>query len=346
MSRPVSNPLGRFRSTEIDWDEAPPPARLEIHPDHSRSILARNDSPDIPFTWSVNPYRGCTHACAYCYARAFHEYLDMGAGTDFERRLRVKLDAPTLLQAAFDKASWTGEGVVLSGVTDPYQPIERRYALTRGLLEVCARYRNPVGIITRSPLITRDIDLLQALAAHDAVRVNLSIPIADDELCRLIEPGAPAPSRRFAAIAALAKAGIPVGVSISPVIPGLNDAGIPAALQAARDAGAAWAWMIPVRLSPSVEQVFTERLREALPLRADSILARIRRMRGEGPLSGGPPGQRMKGQGEAWAATRRLFDSFVRRLGFQDPPPRPDPGPFRRPGQGVQVGLFPSGPAR
>lgn len=200
--------------------------------------MARNKSPDIPLEWSVNPYRGCTHACAYCYARDFHPHLDLGAGTDFEQKIRVKRDASLLLKQAFERESWTGQSIAMSGVTDPYQPLERRYRITRALLEVCARYRNPAGIITRSPLITRDLDLLTQLAAPDAGRVNSSVPILDPETCRLIEPGAPAPARRLAAVRALTDAGVPVGVSVSPVIPSLNDASIPGTLAAAKAAGA------------------------------------------------------------------------------------------------------------
>ena len=334
------NPTDRFTTTEVMWDEAPPPARLRVTRDHSRSILAKNTSRDIPFTWSINPYRGCTHACAYCYARDFHPYLGLGAGTDFEQEIRIKPDAPALLRAAFERPSWTGEAIALSGVTDPYQPLERRYRLTRGLLEVCAEYRNPVGIITRSPLVTRDLDLLGQLAQTDGVRVNISLPILDPTLCRHLEPGAPAPARRLEAIRALAQAGIPVGVSVSPIIPGLNDASIPATLAAARAAGAQWAWRIPVRLAATVEQVFERRLREVLPLRADAVMNRIRRMRGGGPLSGGSPGARMHGQGAAWAATAALFSLHARKLGFEAAPDRPPRSAFRRPGRGKQINLF------
>lgn len=343
MRRPAWNPARRLSDTEIVWDAPPPPAKLQVVVDHSRTILARNQSEDLPFRWSLNPYRGCTHACAYCYARAFHEYLDLGAGSDFERKIRIKPQAARLLTETFERPSWVGEGIALSGATDPYQPLERRHGLTRSVLEVCARYRNPVGILTRSPLVTRDIDLLQALAAHDAVRVHVSIPILDPDLCRLLEPGAPAPARRLDAIAALHDAGVPVGVSVSPVIPGLNDVTIPATLRAAREAGAVWAWRIPVRLAPAVEAVFRRRLHEALPLRAERIMAGISRMRGGGPLDGGPPGQRMRGQGEAWAATARLFDLHAARLGFRPLPPRRTHSPFRRPGRGQQVSLFGGG---
>ena len=340
MRRSDWNPRDRFSTTEIEWDEAPPPARLVVTEDHSRSILSKNASVDIPFTWSVNPYRGCTHACAYCYARDFHPYLGLGAGTDFEQKIRIKPNAAALLQAAFDHPSWRGEAIALSGATDPYQPLERKHRITRAILEVCARYRNPVGIITRSPLVTRDLDLLQSLAEHHSVRVNLSIPILDEALCRKVEPGAAAPRRRLEAIAKLSEAGIPVGVSVSPVIPGLNDALIPDTLKAARDAGAVWAWRLPVRLAPTVEAVFFRRLQSVLPLRAQTVARRIARMRGGGSLAGGGAGRRMRGQGKEWNATARLFDLHARRLGLSPPPTHPLPSSFRRPGQGQQLGLF------
>lgn len=336
----VNNPTRRFETAEIEWDEGEAPvARLKLIDDRSASLLSKNDSPDIGFTWSVNPYRGCTHACAYCYARAFHEFLDLGAGSDFERVLHVKREAPALLEAAFDKRSWQGELVCFSGVTDCYQPIERRFGLTRACLEVCARYRNPVGIITRSPLIARDIDVLQELAAHRAVWVTFSLPIPDPALCRLIEPGAAPPSARLEAIARLSEAGIPVGVSVAPIIPGLNDSMAPEALRLARQAGASSAWTSLVRLSPSVAAVFEARLREALPDRADRVMAALHRAR-SGALGGRGLGDRMRGDDKAWEATERLFRLQAERLGYGPPPPLPSPSPFRRPHKGPQLGLF------
>ena len=224
---PVRNPPNRFSPVEIEWEEPPPAAKIEVIEDHSQGALSRNDSPDIPFTYSVNPYRGCTHACAYCYARPTHEYLGFGAGTDFERKITVKLRAPELLTEAFEAPSWTGEPVCFSGVTDCYQPLERRYRLTRRCLEVAATYRNPVQIITRSPLITRDLDVLGALNEHGAISVTFSLPILDPALAAALEPGAPPPSARLRAMAVLAQAGVLIGVSLGPLIPGINDSGIP-----------------------------------------------------------------------------------------------------------------------
>lgn len=210
--RPVSNPPNPWNSTHVDWLGDPPPARLTVFEEDARSILSENDSPDVGFRWSVNPYRGCFHACAYCYARPTHQYLGFGAGTDFERRIVAKVNAAALLEQAFNRRSWLGERIAFSGVTDCYQPLEAHYGLTRSCLEVCARFRNPVGIITKGALVRRDVDVLQQLHRTAAVRVHLSIPVADDDTARIIEPGASLPSQRFAAMEALARAGVPVGL--------------------------------------------------------------------------------------------------------------------------------------
>lgn len=339
MSSKVWNPPNRFSPVTIAWEEPPPPARLQVVEDDSKGVIAHNDSEDVGFDWSVNPYRGCTHGCAYCYARPTHEYLGYGAGSDFERTIVVKRRAPDLLREAFDAAGWKGEVVAFSGVTDCYQPLERRYELTRRCLQVCADYRNPVAIITRSPLITRDLDVLGALIAHDAIAVSVSIPILDPDVQRAIEPGAPPPSARLAAIGALAAAGIPVGVSVSPIIPGLNEAEIPETLRAAREHGAQWAWKIPLRLPGAVAEVFETRLREAMPDRADRVMNGIRRMRG-GALNDPRPGMRMRGSGASWEATEALFQLWHDRLGYAKRAPRTGPSPFRRPGHGRQLGLF------
>ncbi len=333
------NPPNRFRSTEIDWDEPPPPPRLIIEDDHSQGILAKNQSPDIPFDYGVNPYRGCTHACAYCYARAYHEFLGLGAGADFERRIRVKHRAPELLEQALRRPSWDGAPIALSGATDCYQPLERKLALTRGCLTVATRYRQPVRIITRSPLVTRDLDLLGELARWGAVRVVLSVPVLDADLARALEPGAPPPAARLDAIRALAHAGIPVGVSLAPLIPGLSDRMLPQALEAAREAGAQWAFTGALRLPGSVAEVFEHRLRTQLPERADAILARVRRSRG-GALDDARFFARDHADDRAWRASQDLFALWVRRLGFPGEPPDPDPSPFQRPGAGRQLALF------
>jgi len=224
------NPPNRFNPVEIDWEEPPPPALQQVSVDDSQGILNRNTSPELAFNWSLNPYRGCSHACAYCYARQYHETLGLGAGSDFERKLLITPRAAALRERALRRPGWKGELIAMSGATDCYQPLERRHRLTRACLEVCARYRQPVGIITRSPLITRDLDLLGALHAHGAAQVTLSLPILDPELSQRLEPGAPPPVTRLRAVPALAAAGLPVGISLAPVIPGLTEPQVPAIL--------------------------------------------------------------------------------------------------------------------
>lgn len=350
MLRPLDNPPSRFDPRVIEWDEPPDLARLRVYADSSRSILSWNDSPDLHHRWSLNPYRGCMHACAYCYARSSHEYLGFGAGTDHDTKIVVKLDAPTLLEAAFDAPGWEGETLLFSGNTDCYQPVEARYRLTRACLEVCAAYRNPVTVITKSHLVERDLDVLQELARVAKVRVVVSIPFHDADAARAIEPGTPSPARRFEAVRRLVGAGIPVGVNLAPVIPGVNDRDIPRILHAARDAGADRAMMILVRLNGPVGDVFEHRLREAMPDRADGVLARLRRMR-RGKVSGSTFGERMKGHGPEWEAIEQTFELWSSRLGFLPREREGDttgsacdaatPTTFRRPDKaGAQLRLF------
>jgi DNA repair photolyase len=334
---PLENPLNRFERHHVEYEEGAPDATLEVYDDASQSILSENDSPDIGFRFSVNPYRGCLHGCAYCYARPSHEYLGFGSGSDFERKLVVKRRAPELLAQAFDKKSWRGELVVFSGNTDCYQPLEKSLELTRGCLAVCARYRNPVHVITKSALVERDIDLLTDLAAHAHAGVTLSIPFLGAEVARAMEPYAPPPSRRIEAVRRLAAAGINVSVNIAPVIPGLNDRDIVPILEAVRDAGASGAAMVPLRLPGSVAEVFTERLRAALPLAAEKILTRVREMRG-GKLNDSSFGTRMQGTGRYIETVSELFDITVRRLGLDHREPSPRASTFRRPGP--QLNLF------
>ena len=236
---PISNPPNPWATTEVEYLEGAPEMRLEVYVDGTRNILSKNDSPDVGFTWSVNPYRGCFHACAYCYARPTHEYLSFGAGTDFDRKIVIKPNAPALLRAAFGKKSWRRETVVFSGVTDCYQPLEASYRLTRGCLEVCVERQNPAAIITKSALVERDVDLLAELGRVAASHVTVSIPFWDAEKARAIEPYVPTPARRLRVIETLARAGISVGVNVAPIIPGLNDQDIPKILAAAREAGRA-----------------------------------------------------------------------------------------------------------
>jgi DNA repair photolyase len=337
---PVLNPANRFSTTELAYDDGEAPVvTLDVYEDHSRGILSKNDSPDVGFTWSVNPYRGCYHACAYCYARPTHEYLSFGAGTDFDRKIVVKPEAAALLRDAFDQPRWKGERVAFSGVTDCYQPLEAKYRLTRQCLEVCVEYKNPFLVITKSPLIERDIDLLARASEVCDVRVAISIPIFTPEIGKAIEPGVPPAERRLRTIARLAAAGIPVGVMVAPIIPGLSDEDVPKVLEAARAAGACFAGSVLLRLPGAVKEVFETRLREALPLRADKVLARIRDTRG-GRLYDSTFGRRGVGEGPYAESIGALFDATARRLGFEATRSEPR-ATFERPlARGAQLALF------
>jgi DNA repair photolyase len=314
---PVSNPLNPWASTEVEYLEgSAPDARLQVYEDHTRSILSKNDSPDLPFTWSVNPYRGCFHGCAYCYARPSHEYLSFGAGTDFERKIVVKPEAPKLLREAFDKKTWRGELIVFSGNTDCYQPLEASYRLTRGCLEVCAEYKNPVAIITKAPLVERDVDVLEELNRVASVGVAISVPFWDPQKARAVEPYVATPQRRIHTIEKLASRGIPVHVNVAPVIPGLSDEDIGRILEAAAAAGARSAAMILLRLPGPVKEVFVKRVRAALPDRAEKILARVRETRGK-KMNDPRFGSRMEGEGQYADMIGALFDSTARKLGLK-----------------------------
>jgi DNA repair photolyase len=315
--RPITNPPNPWATSEVEYlDGEAPAAQLEVYEDQTRGILAHNDSPDVGFSWSVNPYRGCFHACAYCYARPTHEYLSFGAGTDFERKIVVKTRAPELLREAFDDAKWTGELVAFSGVTDCYQPLEANYKLTRRCLEVCAQYRNPAAIITKSPLIERDIDVMQDLARSAHLGISISIPFWDENKARAIEPFVTTPARRLRIVDRLARAGLRVGVMVAPIIPGLNDEDIGDVLRAARDAGARWAGSVLLRLPGPVKEVFEERLRASLPLRADRVFRRIRDTRG-GRTYDARFGVRGKGEGAYAVAIQSLFEQTAKSLGLE-----------------------------
>jgi DNA repair photolyase len=318
-SLPLRNPPNRWRKEEVSYEpeEGAEAERVEltVFEDQTRQVLSDNDSPDLGFRYSVNPYRGCLHGCAYCYARPTHEYLGFGAGADFERKIVVKLHAAQLLREAFEKQSWAGELILFSGNTDCYQPLESSYGLTRACLEVCREYKNPLHVITKSTLVERDADLLADLAAVGSASVTLTIPFWDAAVARAIEPLVPTPKRRMETVRRLSERGIPVSVNIAPLIPGLSDRDIVQILEAAKVAGAVGAAMIPLRLPGSVEAVFVERLREAFPLAAEKVLARVREMRG-GKLNDPRFGSRMQGEGPYIDAVRLLFDQTARRLGL------------------------------
>jgi len=314
--RRIANPPNPYLREHREWLGAPPPVELHVYEEQAGSILSQNDSPDLRFRWSVNPYRGCQHACAYCYARPTHEYLGFGAGTDFESRICVKVNAPELLQAALTRPGWRGERIAFSGVTDCYQPLEAVYRLTRRCLEVCLRRGNPIGVVTKSYLVVRDAHLLAELNRRSSAHVYLSIPFADDGLARKIEFAAPPPSRRFDALRALHQADVPVGVIVAPIIPGLNDRAIPTILGQAAACGARRAAYTALRLPGSVREVFLSRLRSELPDCARRVEQRIRDMRG-GRLNETRFGARMRGEGPYWASIARLFEAAARRLGLE-----------------------------
>ena len=234
--RPLENPRNPWTAAHVEPidDSALPLTQVRVHEDQTREILSRNESPDLGFRYSLNPYRGCMHACAYCYARPSHQYLGFGAGTDFDRKIVVKMNAPELLRKELGKRSWAGETIVFSGNTDCYQPLEASYELTRRCLEVCLEHSNPVGIITKGALVRRDVALLAELAKKARLHVNLSIAFASDELARKVEPYANRPSNRFEAMRRLAEAGVSTGIMVAPIIPGLNDSDIPELLERAR----------------------------------------------------------------------------------------------------------------
>lgn len=335
----AGNPPNRFESISLerdaDWNSEEDPApRTQFLRDRSQSVIVYNNSPDIPFNASLNPYRGCEHGCAYCYARPFHEYLGFSAGLDFETKIMVKEDAPELLRRELSSPKWKPQQLAMSGVTDCYQPIERRLQLTRRCLAVLAEFRNPVGIVTKNHLVTRDIDVLRELAAYHAVEVNLSINSLDNELARNLEPRASLPGHRLAAVEALARAGIPVGVLVAPVIPALNEYEIPAVLQAARNAGAQWADMTVLRLPFAVAPLFEQWLQRHAPEKKEKVLGRIRAMRG-GKLNDAQFGARMHGQGIYAEQISQMFRVARQRAGFPETTPAVSVAAFRRPG-GVQ----------
>jgi len=313
--RPISNPPNPWLSTHVEYLDEPPPAELEVYEELARSALSENESPDIGFRWSVNPYRGCQHACAYCYARPSHQYLGFGAGTDFERRIVVKTNVHELLALELARPSWKRELVAFSGNNDCYQPLEASYELTRRCLEVCRARHTPVGVITKSTLVRRDIDLLAALARGPGACVHVSIPFLDERFGRAIEPGAPSPRRRFETLRLLSQAGIETGVSISPIVPGLNECDIAGILESARAAGATRAFMTLLRLPAEVLPVFRERLASAFPERVRKVENGLREMK-LGAWNRSNFGLRMVGSGPRWEALEQLFEIQCRRLGF------------------------------
>lgn len=304
----------------------------EYIPDNSKTIVTQNNSPDVGFRYSINPYRGCAHGCAYCYARPTHEYLGWSAGLDFETKILVKEKAPQLFREFLCRDSWQPETIALSGVTDCYQPIERDYKLTRGCLEVAIEAQQPMSIITKNALVVRDLDLIKQLATGNLVHVNISLTSLDADLARTMEPRTSTPAARLRAIKELSGAGVPVRVLIAPVIPGLNDSEIPQILKAAKEAGAMGAGYVLLRLPLTVAPVFMEWLQRTQPTRARRVEERIRATR-DGKLSDPHFGSRMSGTGEIADQIADLFRLFAKRLGLDGGLPDYDCTRFRRPGE-------------
>lgn len=331
------NPTGRFERLEVvpdpewgleDLEEQEAPATRIIH-DHTASIVAHNNSPDVGFDYSINVYRGCEHGCAYCYARPTHEYFGFSAGLDFETRIIIKPNAPALLRDFLNRKGWKPQVIAMSGVTDPYQPLERQFQLTRGCLKVLAEARNPVSIITKNHLVTRDIDLLAELARHSAVQVTVSVTSLDPSLTGSLEPRTSRPKRRLEAIRKLSGAGIPVKVMAAPMIPGLNDSELASILEAAAAAGAKYAGFLPVRLPYGVKDIFENWLETHFPERKGKVLGRIRQIRG-GSLNDSRFCTRMKGEGIWMDLLARQFEIACRRHGLISGQAELNTGDFRR----------------
>jgi DNA repair photolyase len=343
------DPPNRFEKTRreldlehLEWDDEYlnelNQRPIEYLTDASKSIVSENNSPDIPFRYSINPYRGCIHGCAYCYARNSHEYLGFNAGLDFETKIVVKHNAAELFREFLSNEKWQPEEVVFSGVTDCYQPAERQFRLTRQCLEVALECRLPVGIVTKNALVVRDLDILQEMAARRLAQVNISITTLDPELARTMEPRTSIPAARLRAIQTLSQAGIPTRVMVAPIIPGLNDNEIPAILEAAKAAGAMGAGSILLRLPMTVEPVFREWLARTQPLKLERIENLIRETR-EGKLSNSEWGKRMSGSGPIAEQIKNLFHVFVKKYQLdgklpphdfsQFTPPKPKSGQLR-----------------
>jgi DNA repair photolyase len=334
------SPSNRFEKLHVDLtdvdvvdvdltQEQRPRPVTQYFRDGSRSIITRNNSQDVGFETSVNPYRGCEHGCIYCYARPTHEYLGFSAGLDFESKIVVKMNAAELLRAELESPRWKPQTLVMSGVTDPYQPIERKLRVTRGCLEALAQFRNPVAIITKNRLVTRDVDLLRELASYNAVAVNISVTSLDPNLQRVLEPRTTPPTARLETIEQLRAAGIPVGVMVAPIIPGLTDHEVPKILEACAGAGAQFAGYTIVRLPWAVAPLFEHWLDEHFPDRKEKVLGRIRHLRGNDRLNNSQWHTRMTGEGVFAEQIASLFEVGCRRAAI-DERPKLSTAAFRR----------------
>jgi DNA repair photolyase len=343
------NPANRFDRIDVvpegDWLDAEfaetgsvPHPRTQFFHDGTETILTHIDSPDVGPGWGLNSYRGCEHGCAYCFARPYHEYLGWSSGLDFETKVLVKMRAPTLLRAELSAKKWKPAPILMSGATDCYQPVERHFRLTRQCLEILAEFRQPVGIITKNFLITRDLDLLAELARWQCVSVSVSVTSLDANLASRLEPRAARPEHRLRAIRMLADAGVPVGVMVAPVIPGLTDHEMPGILAAAAEAGATRAGFVTLRLPYAVKDVFLQWLDDHEPGKKDRVVSRLRDLHG-GKLYNSTFGDRMRGQGIFAEQTRQMFEVAARRAGLSQHHPPLSTAHFRRPG-GTQLELL------
>ena len=340
----AENPANRFEPIEYvpdmdvyDPDEEVPPPTM-VFRDTTKKLIARNDSPDVGFEFSINPYRGCEHGCIYCYARPTHEYFGLSAGLDFETKIFAKTDAAVLLRKELAAPKWQGDLIAISGVTDCYQPLERKLEITRSCLKVLLEFRNPTALITKNHLITRDVDLLAEMASYNGVGVSISITSLRNEVQHVMEPRTSVPAKRLAAVETLAKAGVPVNVMVAPVVPGLTDVEIPAILKAAKDAGARSAGYITLRLPFAVKELFERWAERHFPERKDKILNRVRELRG-GKLYDPTFGVRMRGEGVFADQIEALFDASVRKLGMNEERTRVT-GDFRKPDTSPQLKLL------
>jgi DNA repair photolyase len=343
-------PPNRFEAVraDADWEQLAADDELladerrlptTFLPDHAATIIRENDSPDVPFRYSINPYRGCEHGCAYCYARPTHETLGMNAGVDFETKVLVKHDAVTLLRKELNNRRWQCEPIMMSGVTDCYQPAERRFRLTRGILEVLLEARQPVCMVTKNALILRDLDVIGRLAAENLISVAVSITTLDAELARQMEPRTAAPAARLRAVRELSAAGVPVRAMLAPLVPGLTDNELPAILRAAAEAGARGASFVMLRLPFAVAPIFVAWLKEHRPLAAERVEGLIREMRG-GKLYDSRWGERMRGRGPYAEGVEKAFEVFAHKFGLDQPWPALDVTKFRPPRIDVRQRVF------
>lgn len=337
------NPPNRFERLHVEADPDAPPEeqpnpRTQFFYDSTESLLTRNDSPDVGFNYGLNAYRGCEHGCAYCFARPYHEYLGWSSGLDFETKILVKQRAPELLRRELTAKRWQPQPIAMSGATDCYQPAERHFRLTRQCLEVCAELRHPIFIITKNALVTRDLDVLRELARYDCVFVHVSVTSLDADLASKLEPRASRPAARLRAIRELAAAGIPTGVMVAPIIPGLTDHEMPSILQAAADAGAVRAGHVLVRLPHAVKDIFLQWLDDHEPTKKARIVDRLLTLHG-GKLYEPEWGKRMSGEGIFAEQLATLFAATARRAGLNRAEFALSTAHFRRPG-GTQLDLW------